>query len=69
MTDTQALRDIIQKRGLKYYAVAEKLGITPYSLQKKIDNVTEFRPSEIVRLAQVLDISKDSVNRIFFAMK
>ena len=32
MTDTKALREKIEAKGLKLKAVAEKLGITPYSV-------------------------------------
>ena len=38
MTDTKALRERIEAKGLKLKAVAEKLGITPYCLQRKINN-------------------------------
>ena len=42
MTDSVALREWIQRHGLKYNAIAAIIGITPYSLQKKIDNETDF---------------------------
>ena len=40
MTDTTTLRSIIANSGLKYKAIAEIMGLTPYSLQMKIDNET-----------------------------
>ena len=46
MTDTNALRSIIADSGLKYKAIAEIMGLTPYALQMKIDNETEFKASE-----------------------
>ena len=45
MTDTNALRSIIADSGLKYKAIAEIMGLTPYALQMKIDNETEFTSS------------------------
>ena len=36
MTDTNALRSIIADSGLKYKAIAEIMGLTPYALQMKV---------------------------------
>lgn len=47
LTDTKALRDRILLSGLKYKAIAEQIGITPYTLQLKIENDTEFKVSEV----------------------
>lgn len=41
----------LQIPGLKYKAIAEIMGLTPYALQMKIDNETEFKASEIDTLA------------------
>lgn len=43
MTDTNALRSAIADSGLKYKALAEIMGLSPYALQMKIDNKTEFK--------------------------
>lgn len=67
MTDTLALRAAIEKSGLKYSKIAEEIGITAYSLQKKICNVTEFKASEIAKLASLLSLKKTEINSIFFA--
>lgn len=67
MTDTKALRDIIEEKGLKYKAVARNLGITPYGLQKKIENDTEFKASEVGKLSELLNLSTRQKERIFFA--
>ena len=42
MTDTNALRSAIVDSGLKYKALAEIMGLSPYALQMKIDNESEF---------------------------
>ncbi len=67
MTDSVALRKAVSDSGLKYNKIAGKMGITPYSLQKKIDNETEFKASEIVRLSELLCLSEAERSSIFFA--
>lgn len=66
MTDTKALRDKIKRTGFKYTYLAEKLGITIYSLQNKIDNDAEFKVSEIDILSELLGLSLKSKDNIFF---
>jgi hypothetical protein len=67
MTDTVALRQAVEKSGLKYGRIAEEMGISSYSLQKKIDNITEFKASEIVKLAALLSLGEAERSAIFFA--
>ena len=69
MTDTDTLRKRIQQSGLKYYHVAHVLGITPYGLQKKIENVTEFKASEIEALSNLLRLTAAERAAIFFYRK
>lgn len=66
MTDTNALRSIIADSGLKYKAIAEIMGLTPYALQMKIDNETEFKASEIDTLANTLGMDMQQRDSIFF---
>jgi len=70
MTNSVELRALIKESGYSYKHIAKKLGITYYGLKNKLDNVTEFRPSEIVILCDLLGI-KDPADRerIFFARK
>lgn len=67
MTDTYRLKSAIQNAGLKYYKVAEKLGLTRYGLKKKIENDSEFKASEIVILTKLLKLTKEDRDKIFFA--
>lgn len=67
MTDTRLLRNVIGLNGLKYKYLADELGITAYSLQKKLENDNEFKASEIKRLAEILDLSLKEKDKIFFA--
>lgn len=56
MTNTKLLRDLIQASGLKLTYIAGQLMITPKALTMKIENQTEFKPSEIKRLSEILGI-------------
>lgn len=67
MTDSAALRRAIEKSGLKYGKIAAEMGISTYTLQKKIDNITEFKASEIVKLTALLSLKRSESNAIFFA--
>jgi len=68
MTDSKALRDWIYKSGLKLKAIAAEIGITPYSLQKKIDNESEFKASEIAVFVNVFRMTPRDRDAIFFAL-
>lgn len=65
MTDTKALREKIEAKGLKLKAVAEKLGITPYCLQRKINNENEFKVSEVDKLSSMLELTLSETQAIF----
>lgn len=67
MTDTVKLRAAVSASGLKYKHIAEVLGLSPYGLQKKVDGQNEFKASEIAKLSEILNLSPDSRNKIFFA--
>lgn len=68
MTDTKRLRDRISALGLKYKAIAKAMGISAYTLQRKIDNDSEFRVSEVDALAKILGLSLEEKDAIFFAV-
>lgn len=68
MTDTMKLQEIIDRSGLKQAYIAEKLGLSPFGFARKRDNKSEFLPSEIDALCELLHI--DSIEErfaIFFA--
>lgn len=68
MTNTELLEEAIKKSGLKKSYIAGKLGITAYSLAKKIRNENEFKSSEINILCNLLNIkSLEKKESIFFA--
>lgn len=67
MTNSTLLREVIKKSGFKYGYIAKQMNITPYGLQKKIDNKTEFKASEVKILCDLLGINDlNERERIFF---
>lgn len=69
MTDTDLLLEVIRGSGLRLGYIAEKLGITYYSLHKKIYNVTQFKATEIQTVSELLKLSVEQREKIFFAVK
>lgn len=68
MTNSKLLRALIDEKGFKLKYVAEKLGLSPYGLQLKIDNKQEFKTSEVAVLCDILEItSLKKKEEIFFA--
>lgn len=67
MTDTVALRNRIKKSGLKLSYIAKTLGITAYTLQKKLDNDAEFKVSEVEALSTLLHLTLAEKDAYFFA--
>lgn len=66
MVDSQLLREKIEQSGLKLQYIADKSNMTRFSLQKKIENVTEFKATEIMSLSEILGLSVAEREKIFF---
>lgn len=68
MTNTALLENVIKKSGYKYLFLAKKLGISYQALRNKLDNKSEFLPTEIEKLCVLLSINNLQLkNDIFFA--
>ena len=67
MTDTNTLRLLVKNAGLKFAYIAKQMDLTPYGLQNKIDNRTEFKASEIAKLCKILSIDQNQKESVFFA--
>lgn len=68
MTNTQLLRERIRYSGFKYQFIAEQMGLSRVGLMNKIENVTEFKTSEVEKLCDILRIdSLEDRMDIFFA--
>lgn len=68
MTDTNALKRKIKESGLKYRFIASELGVTYQGLKNKVENISEFKVSEMHTLCKLLGITEQSdKEKIFFA--
>ena len=67
MTNATLLRAKIEASGLKLRFIATKVGITYQALLNKMNNKSEFRAREIQALCDVLGISPQEKEDIFFA--
>ncbi len=70
MTDTVKLQKYIDRSGLKQTFIAERLGLSSYGFARKRDNKSEFLPSEIDILCDLLKIETlEERFAVFFAEK
>lgn len=69
MTNTLKLKAAIVGSGLNQEQLADMLGITIATFNYKVNNKSEFKASEIKKLASVLHLTDEEVNAIFFADK
>jgi len=68
MTNSMMLEKIIRESGIKRSAILEKTGIKSYStLRDKIWNRREFTASEIKALCEILHLTSEVCEAIFFA--
>ena len=68
MTNTEMLKDVIDKSGLKVSFIAEYVGISRQSLWNKINNISPFNQYEIDKMCDILRItSLKQKEAIFFA--
>ena len=68
VTDTVRLRKRIKDAGYRLSYVATVLGISPYTLQRKLDNDSEFKISEVDTLAKLLGLTPTEKNALFFSV-
>ena len=67
MTDTLKLEMAIRRAGLTKREVARRLSLSEMGLHQKINNVTEFKASEIALLYDLLNLeSLEEQQQIFF---
>lgn len=67
MTNSLELELQIKRIGISKKEIAEKLNISEMSLFNKIRNVTEFKASEIAALTDILKLTQEQREVIFFA--
>lgn len=67
MTETKLLEKYITDSGYKRGYIAEKIGISRFSLAQKINNKSEFKANEIKTICSLLGIDSEERSVIFFA--
>ena len=67
MVDSFKLKQHINSSGYKKSYIAEKLGLTRYGLDLKINNPTRFRSDEIYTLKKILHLDDEDFLSVFFA--
>lgn len=68
MTNGKLLKEIAKAKQVTLQELAEALGLTRQGLSKKIENRSEFRVSEVSKLSEILGLSEQQKQAIFFAM-
>ena len=69
MLSSAKLKGKIVESGLNQTWIAEQLGMTLATFNYKVNNKTEFKASEIKKLAEILHLTADEVKELFFADK
>lgn len=69
MTNTALLEKLIKDAGLKKKYIAQKIGISPYSLAKKIRNESDFTSGQIDALCDILKINSPTKKCEIFLAK
>lgn len=66
MTKTKLLRQKIDDSGYKIAFVAKQCGLTYQGFLKKLNNETEFKVSETMVLKELLHLTDEEWEEIFF---
>lgn len=67
MFSPENMESAIQESGIKYSAIARKLNIAESSFRNKRKGITEFTQTEISAFCELLGLSDETRNKIFFA--
>ena len=66
MVDLEKLKKAIQKKGLSYSDVAKALGVTRSCISHKMSGVIDFKVSQVYLLAELLGLSEQERDEIFY---
>ena len=67
MTDKNLLYYFVKRAGFKNKDIAEAIGITSSGYTLKISNKSDFRQSEIKTISDLLSLTVEERDRVFFA--
>lgn len=62
------LKAEIARQDVTYRKIAEELQISEQAFYNKLNGHSEFKSSEIKKLARVLHLSASGINKIFFGL-
>ena len=66
MINSVLLKKRIKGKGISITLLAEKVGISREGFYKKMNGITEFKISEVLRIKKILNLSEKDANEIFF---
>ena len=69
MTDLSKLKGRIIEKFQHYNRFAEAMKMSTRSLSMKLNGIREFKPSEIVRALELLELTTEDVGPYFFTPK
>lgn len=67
MVNTNLFKAALVRNGMNTQDLAERIGMLRQSLSYRINNIVEFRISEVEKISQILGLSLEEKNLIFFA--
>ncbi len=68
MTNGKLLKEIAQSKQITLSKIAEAAGLSRQGLFKKIENKSEFKASEVVKISDLLGLTDEQRTAIFFAV-
>lgn len=66
MTNTNEFKAALVRKGMTAGDLAEMIGISRQSLSYRMNNIVEFRISEVEKISQILELTLEEKNLIFF---
>lgn len=68
MTNTELLREKLESSGYKLTFVAQRLGLSYQGFLNKVSGKSDFTAPEIAQLKDLLQLSAEDCNAIFFTL-
>lgn len=67
MIDLRLLREALKSRGYTQEKMAKSIGITPYTMNRKLLGTFDFKAREMNQMAALMKLSRKEIVDIFFA--
>ncbi len=68
MTNGSLLKEYAKDKNITLNELANAIGLTRQGLSKKITNRSEFKVSEVMRLSEILGLTEEQKQSVFFAV-